>query len=299
MRSPEFFIVGAPKCGTTFLAQYLSKHPQVFVAAGEPHYFGSDLRFTTRRISLEEYLALFKSADSSQAAGEKSPHYLFSDRAATEIKAFCPAAKIIIMLRDPVDMIWSLHGQKLRSLNEDIADLEEALAAEDERSRGLRIPDTNVFPRGLLYTQVARFAPQVARFLDVFPREQVRVWLFDDLTADADGLLDRVIGFLGVPARERERVLPVNPARALKSRRVQRLMLRPPRAVSAGARMLLPRRVRRGVFRAVSSMNTGPDERGAMPRELRRTLGRRFEADVRELEALLGLDLSAWIASWQ
>src|SRR3954468_1950993 len=115
MPSPSFFIVGAPKCGTTSLNDYLRQHPRIFIPERkELHYFGSDLTFLkTQRPTREEYLAHFAAAQPQQIAGEASVWYLYSQLAAREIHDFCREAKFIIMLRNPVDMMHSLHSQYL------------------------------------------------------------------------------------------------------------------------------------------------------------------------------------------
>src|SRR5665647_751711 len=112
LKRPDFFIVGAPKCGTTAMNNYLAQHPDVFMAQKEIHYFGSDLKMRVK-VSESEYLNYFQNAEEKKLIGEASVWYLFSEKAAAEIKAFSPQAKIIIMLRDPIDVLHSLHSQHL------------------------------------------------------------------------------------------------------------------------------------------------------------------------------------------
>src|SRR5438034_3527344 len=113
MKIPGFFIVGAPKCGTTAMNDYLAGHPDIFMAKKEIHYFGSDLEIKQKKLSGEEYLDFFKEGEHKYIVGESSVWYLYSKNAAAEIKAFSPGAKIIIMLRNPVDMLPSLHSQHI------------------------------------------------------------------------------------------------------------------------------------------------------------------------------------------
>ncbi|NLF38083.1 sulfotransferase, partial [bacterium] len=105
MRLPDFFIVGAPKSGTTALHAYLGRHPSIFVPARkEPHFFGSDIVSPAFVRDRDAYLSLFAGATTEARVGEASIWYLYSKRAAREIKEFNPDARIIIMLRNPVDM---------------------------------------------------------------------------------------------------------------------------------------------------------------------------------------------------
>src|SRR5512141_2214266 len=97
-RQPDFFIVGAPKCGTTAMNGYLRQHPQIFMPERKDiSYFGSDLKFGRSRITKEEYLSLFRNANGAFRIGESSVWYLYSKTAAEEIKSFAPSASIIVM----------------------------------------------------------------------------------------------------------------------------------------------------------------------------------------------------------
>lgn len=131
-------------------------------------FFGSDLNFKNTimlppdmfRVDRETYLSWFKDVKDAKRMGEASVWYLYSKKAAEQIKEFSPEAQIIIMLRNPVDMLYSLHGQFLYDLNKDIEDFEEALKAEEDRKRWLRIPSTAYLPEALYYREVARFSEQ-------------------------------------------------------------------------------------------------------------------------------------------
>ena len=111
---PDFFIVGAPKCGTTALYEYLRQHPAVFMPFHkEPLFFGDDLTRRYGRLTLHDYMRLFKDAKPGQRVGEASAWYLYSRSAAAEIKAYAPDAQIIVMVRNPVDMMYAEHSQVL------------------------------------------------------------------------------------------------------------------------------------------------------------------------------------------
>ena len=127
IRLPDFFIVGAPKCGTSALASYLRSHPKILVSpVKEPNYFCFDapaLRVIDR---LETYGRLFARARPDQICGEASTAYLFSDEAVPAILDAVPAAQIIVMVRNPLDMVVSHHSQKLYALEENEPDFETA-----------------------------------------------------------------------------------------------------------------------------------------------------------------------------
>src|SRR5882672_4936026 len=110
---PEFFIVGAPKCGTTSLYAYLSRHPAVFMPrVKEPFFFCSDIQTTSMVRSLDDYCALFALAPLGSMRGEASTLYLFSEVAIPRIMALRPDAKILVMLRNPSDAAYSFHQQR-------------------------------------------------------------------------------------------------------------------------------------------------------------------------------------------
>ena len=199
---PNFFIVGAPKCGTTSLHEYLQRHPEIFMPFfKEPHFFGSDLegsRFRQFRAKPERYLKLFRDARGEKRIGESSPWYLTSERAAAEIQAYDPAAKIIIMLRNPIDMMYSMWSQFRYSGNEQIETFEEALAAEADRQAGRRIRRVAHCVTGLRYREMTRFARQVPRYFERFGRENVKIIIFDDFRSDTPAVFRDVLAFLEV-----------------------------------------------------------------------------------------------------
>ena len=199
-KKPDFFIVGAPKCGTTSLSRYLGQHPEIFIPKlKEPNYFGRDLvtRPKKARMELEDYLNLFENTN-KKICGEASTWYLYSQTAAQEIHNFNPNAKIIIMLRNPVDFLHSYHSQCLRTLEEDIQDFKLALEAESERLTGEKTPKNCIRPTALLYSQVVDFAPQVKRYFDVFGRDRVKVILLEDIKKDVTKVYQESLDFLNV-----------------------------------------------------------------------------------------------------
>jgi hypothetical protein len=117
MPIPDFFIVGAFKSGTTALYDYLRLHPQVFMPFHkEPLFFGDDLSRRYGRMTRAQYEALFADAKAGQRVGEASAWYLYSRSAAREIRGASPQAQIIVMLRNPVDVMYAQHSQLLFNL---------------------------------------------------------------------------------------------------------------------------------------------------------------------------------------
>jgi GrpB-like predicted nucleotidyltransferase (UPF0157 family) len=282
MRRPDFFIVGAPRCGTTSMYTYLRQHPQVFGSAHkEPHFFGSDLTplpgaIRDRRL----YLELFAAAGGRARAGEASVYYLASARAAAEIRELAPAARILIMLREPAQMAWSLYSLYRRTGNEDLPSFAAALDAEPERRERRRVPPGAYFPEGLLYSEMVRHAPKVERYLEVFGREQVHCILFDDFVRDTAGVYRRTLEFLGVDPGFQAELDPRRAKQVLRLQAVRELRRTPPE---------VQRRMQLAAMRQHET--TGGPPLAPQPAACLRQL---LAADVARLGALLGRDLGAW-----
>jgi hypothetical protein len=298
MPSPSFFIVGAPKCGTTSLNDYLRQHPGIFIPERkELHYFGSDLTFfKTQRPTREEYLAHFAPAQPQQIAGEASVWYLYSQLAANEIHDFCPTAKIIIMLRNPVDMMHSLHSQFLYESNEDLADFAAALAAEQDRSQGRRLPPESNYREGLLYRSVASYTDQVRRYLDVFGREQVHVIDFDEFSRDTPRVFAEVLQFLGVDPSFRCQFEVRNPNKQVVSKSLHNF-LNNPSSIAILLGRLIPTAIRRGIVSRLKKANSKAAPRPPLDAELRARLEVEFAPQIQQLGKLMGRDFSKWLAS--
>ena len=292
-RKPDFFIVGAPKCGTTSLHRWLVGHPQVFmpVRPKEPHYFGADLRAGTGMLfpdDLGAYLALFDSdaARAARRAGEASTTYLEEPDAPARIGAFNPGARIVVMLRDPVEMIASLHSMRVSQGLERMTDLRDALA--DERSRpGFGIVGDQSSVR---YRDRVRFTVTLPRWFEVFGRERVHVIVLDDVAADPAREFRSILEFLDVdpsyspPTFERynEREWP----RSLLLARLQARLRRP--WTRNGPR---DRLVRRG-YHLLGRANRVRGVRKQMTTDVRNQLREEFSPEVEELSRLLERDLT-------
>jgi hypothetical protein len=289
---PNFFIVGAPRCGTTAMYDYLRQHPDIFMPyRKEPVYFGADLTKRLPYLDEEGYLKLFSASNGEARVGEATVWYLYSQTAPREIEAFSPDARIIIMLRDPVDMIHSLHSHWLFTGNEEIGDFEEALAAEADRRSGRRLPRNVRRPEGLQYRSVGRYANHVKRYLDTFGRDRVHIIVYDDFSASPNDEYRATLEFLGVDPTFEADFSVVNQNKSFRSARIQRL-LSADRFRSITSR--LPGPAYHAVRRALKRVNMRPESRPALDQALRTGLASEFQSDVDQLERLIDRDLSAW-----
>jgi hypothetical protein len=300
-RKPDFFIVGAPKCGTTAMDHYLAVHPDVFMARKEMHFFGSDLRFGPQfyRRDPTAYLAEFNTANGRRRAGEASVWYLFSERAAAEIKAFNPDARIIIMLRNPVEMLHSLYYQFRFDGNEHLPAFAEAIAAENDRRAGRRLGRQHYFAQGLVYRDDARFTRQVERYFRVFGRDRVQVIIYDDFAADTDAVYRRTLEFLDLaPLPIKNGATVINGNKHVKHPALHAFLNDPSvRRALLAVRPWLPQPVFAALGKTearLRKLNTVPAARQPLAPELRRRLDEEFAPEVERLSALLGRDLTGW-----
>ncbi|MGH8023357.1 MAG: sulfotransferase family protein [Limisphaerales bacterium] len=302
-KNPDFYIVGAPKCGTTALAEYLARHPDIYMLPKEMHFFGSDLHFGRQfyRRDLEGYNAALAGWNGQARIGEGSVWYLFSTRAAAEIKAFSPEARILILLRDPASMLYSLYYQFLYDGNEYLPSFEEALEAEEDRAMGRRLGRLAYLPQALAYRSTACFTEQVRRYFEVFGRERVHVIIYDDLAADTAGTYRAVLNFLGISRQ----IPPAGEGKtgsiSVKSPVLRSIMNDPlVRGTAIALRRWLPRPIFTVVQRLgdrISSINRRSVRRPELAAPTRLSLQKHFAPEIERLSALLGRDLTHWSTS--
>src|SRR6266404_3544692 len=271
---PNFFIIGAPKCGTTSLARYLGGHPHVFITTPkEPCYFSRSL--TVDRLQrrskawdrdLDGYLHLFDRAkEQHRLRGDATTRNLRCEAALLEIRALVPGARLIVMLRDPTEMVPSWHAQKLHERQEVEYDLERAWRLEESRGRGENLPPRLKATDALLYSQVPRLGTQVERLLEIFPREQVHTIFMDDLRRDPRSVYLRTLEFLGLSDDGRQDFEVHNKRRNSQGGILSALGFRKPQ---------IP----------VSTISP----------QFADELRRHFVGEVEKLERILGRDLQSW-----
>ncbi len=304
-RLPDFFIVGQAKSGTTALYAMLRTHPQIYMPdVKEPRFLASDLRdrfhipaTSTVPDTLEEYLALFAPAGAQQLAGEASPTYLTSRTAARAIAELQPAARIIAILRDPASFVHSLHAQFVQAHVETERDLRKALALEQDRRQGKRVPRGSHRPNVLLYSEHVRYVEQLRRYRALFAPEQLLVLIYDDFQRDNEATVRRIWRFLGVDENVSLDPRQANPSIRVRAQPLHRFVHALaagsgpiPHAAQASVRALAPRGMSRS--RAVAIRDRlffaaprPPDD--TLMLELRR----RFKPEVVALSEDLGRDL--------
>lgn len=295
---PDFLILGAAKAGTTALFGALSRHPGVFCTAQkEPRFFayagsppswpGREGERTARQIVSEEgdYRALFAGCPPGSVAGEASAEYLSNQRAPAVAYQYVPRARLIAILRHPVERAYSQYLHSRHEGVEPLATFEAAWAAEDERiAQGWRAI-WQLRTRGF-------YGRQLTRWLELFPREQLLILFYEDWLQRPEQVLDLVWQHLGVeslthPVVRRENVSSRQPRWAwLHHQMVGDNRLR------RWAQHRLPLAVRDAITHSIAGVNLkkGPP----LDPTLRARLAVVYHADLERVEALTERDLTAW-----
>jgi hypothetical protein len=301
MKKPNFFIVGAPRCGTTALFHYLGTHPNIYVSpVKEPQYFCPDLTDPRYMYAKRhEYLGLFEACQAHHLAiGEATPKYLRSSVAVENILKFDASARLIVMLRNPVEMIHSYHAKKLSSNQETEPDFERAWRLQDERAREeVQFPVRGYRLKQLQYGEVGKLGTQLDRLLRIAPRQQVKVIQFDDFIDDTRAVYEDVLAFLGVPNDGRDSFPRVNESKTARLGWFARFVSSSPfpfNMLRWGLRRILGWKTSRALVHRLRRMNLQPQQRQPLSREFHEELVRYFDEEVRLLEELLGRDLSHW-----
>ena len=283
------------------MVRYLRAHPDVFMAVKELHFFGQDLRLRMPfyRHNSQEYLAEFQSCNGQRRIGEASVWYLFSNQAAEEIARFNPDARIIIMLREPTEMLYSLYHEFRFLGDEQLPSFAAALAAEAERKAGREICRFACFAQGLAYREAARYADQVKRYLDVFGRERVHVIIYDELVADPCKTYKKTLEFLGVdPSYRPENFQVVNSNKSVRSPALRAILKEPLLHSSLAAiRPWLPRSILLGLRQLgvlLWQLNTRFESRPPLDPGLRSELRGEFAGEIERLSEMLDQDLTHW-----
>lgn len=287
MVKPNFFIIGAPKCGTTAMSEYLRSHPDVFFSnPKEPHYFSNDLVTKYRVSSESEYLSLFSGASGKKVIGEGSVHYLQSKTALRKIMEFNPSARFVAMVRNPVDLAYSWHSEARYTEGETVKNFMEAWRLQPDRIAGNGIPSGCKDSRLLHYSEVASVGDQLCRAIETVGRDRIKIIIFDDFIHDSRVVYRDVLDFLGLDDDGRDSFPVINDSKIVKSEKMMRL-----------GHFVARTKKRFGITSGtglLEFLNVSKKKREALPVDFRRELVAHFLPQVEKVEALLGRQLPAW-----
>jgi hypothetical protein len=297
---PDFFIVGAPKAGTTSLTKWLRMHPDIFFCRPkEPFFWSTDyprLRAHRGFDTRSAYEELYSSAEARNALhrGDGSTTYLYSETAVPDILREIPAARFLVCLRNPVDLLASWHRTQLIALNEDERDFAKAWS----RSLDGRLPGADFLdPKRVDYQLMGRLGAAVQRLLDRVPAQQVCFVVFEDLATRPSVVWESITRFLDVSADPAPDFTAHNPSTKMyRSHLLHRVKHRPPKMLAAPMRVIRKRSKRSAnpEWRRLRHLLWRSEARPELSDALRQELADYFAADVELLGTLIGKDLSAW-----
>ncbi len=290
---PHFFIVGSAKCGTTALFEYLRQHPAIFMPSmKEPKYFCTDLKTIGGIRNYEDYMSLFDTAPAGCTTGEASTWYVYSKVAIERIMAHNPDAKIIMMLRYPVDAAYSLYMAAWRYRHENFASFEDAWRVQEARLSGLHMPANWPDPLTLQYGAMYLYAPQVRRLMDHVPAKQRHFIIYEEFFSDPRRHYDEILRFLDLAPHPGTAFPKVNAAIGPRSAWFDTMLRKPPRWLKLLYSPIRPLARAAGLTpQLLWKMNSVATEKTAMRPEFRAELRRYYADDIGELETLLGRNL--------
>ncbi len=298
---PSFIIIGAGRSGTTSLFHYLAQHKQICMSpVKETNYFAYeenelnaqsdeweaiDLLFPVK--TEKEYFALFDSAGPDCATGEASPLYLYAPGTAERIKRALPDARIVVILRNPVDRAYSNYMGCARDARERRT-FDEAIDAEMAGAAGRRLDGIHN------YLRAGYYARNLKSYFDQFKRDRIAIFLYEDFVKDPAALLRQLFRFLDVDhAFIPDTSIRYNATGLPRSRFLHHLM-----SESAAARWVKRHAGNpRGklLMKCALSLQRGNLKKGKLSSSMRAGLTVLFREDIVELQALIGRDLTRWL----
>ncbi len=297
-RIPDFYVIGASKCGTTALSDYLRRHPNVcFARTKEPHFFAEDRPTQRADLTLEEYWRRnfsYYNPTKHLITGEGSGTYYTSNVAIPRILQLNPSAKFIYMVRNPVDMVHSWYNDLRYSSSEEL-ELEDAWDLQNIRAQGKSIPKFCPDPFILQYRALASLGSRLEFLKGVIPPEQLKVILLDDFSRDTRAVYEGTLKFLNLPSDGRSEFPLVNGSKAPRSLLLSRISASYPRWLYNGVREFKHLTGLNHIqLNVIAKLNSKPAPKTPLSSPFRQRLQTEFEPEIQLLERLLDRDLSHW-----
>lgn len=301
MTMPNFLIIGAAKSGSTALYSYLNQHPEIYMSPiKEAKFFSYEDEAITYKgpndlnqgyfTDLKSYQSLFSGVSNEIAVGEASPYYLYIPGSAYRINKHIPNAKLIAILRNPIDRAYS-HFRSYIIRNEPIADFNQAILAETERIYN------NWSPRWY-YKQQGFYYKQLKPYFELFDRNQIKIYLYEDFADNMTGVLADIFSFLSVdesfqPHIQKRHNVTNSPRNLFLHHLVS------PIGKNKGRNFLqksLPKNVYSHVRRRIENANLRAKP-VALSKKSRLKLIDIYKEDIHQLQDLIGQDCLHWLSN--
>lgn len=265
------------------------KEPHFFAYEGETLTFrgpGDDWLNEAAVTTTEEYQSLFEEAPEDAVTGESSAMYLYEEEVSERIDSYCPDSQLIAVLRDPVERAYSSYMHLRRDGREPIGSFEEAVAAEERRIEQGWAPLWH-------YTRMSEYADQVQRFQLFEERDQLHVFLFEDLVENTDRVVQEIFRLIGVDETfDPDTEVKYNPSGIATSQAVHDFISQP-HSLKEWIKPLIPTSIRSKIARSLKRLNL--KSKPELSPRVRRKLISHFRSDIFELQDNIQRDLSGWL----
>lgn len=306
---PGFFIVGAAKSGTTSLYNYLRQHTEVYFSPiKEPNFFSDDIdiskfsaiykrntfldtqKYFSNKVledlsitfvrDDDDYERLFELGNESKIRGEASTSYLYSKNAAKNIYNYNSQSKIIVILRNPIERAFSHYKMALRSGHTKL-NFKDAIEKDlNTKSKGWGISE--------LFIDLGLYYDQLKRYYEVFPKEQIKVFLFTDFKDSVDSVLQDCFEFLGVSNIQIKDKSIYNPAKSPKHGRLNYYVTR------VGLKNVLKKLIPESGINTIKKALFRSDISKLSERDFKFLINV-YEDDIKKTANIINRDLSSWL----
>ncbi|MDJ0898378.1 MAG: sulfotransferase [Xenococcus sp. MO_188.B8] len=297
---PNFLLIGAQKAGTTALSHYMKQHSQIYISpikepgffdfeGQKPNFLGPGDRELFSHVStdIESYRRLFQGVSNEIAIGEATTWYLYSSRAPERIQYYIPNVKLIVILRNPVDRAYSAYLHVIRDGRELITDFAQALLEEETRIN-------QNWEYLWHYKQMGFYYAQLKRYFDLFNKNQIRVYLYEDLKDNPVALMQDICRFLNVdetlitgsPPRRNVSGIPKNKFLDYLLKKQNFKWLKTP------FKLFLSSKMRENIIVNLNNKNLIKPQ---ISPAARIQLAKMYREDILKLQELIERDLSSWL----
>lgn len=300
MTLPNFFIIGAAKSGTSSLYMYLKQHPDIYMSpVKEPHFFSFDTKSKITKgpgdliyksiTDFIEYQHLFDGVRGEKAIGEASTSYLYRPEAPNRIHDIVPKSKLIVILRNPVDRAFSAYMHVVRDRRETSNDFLEALSKEAERKANGWEPIWH-------FTSVGHYYEQLERYYKLFSKDQIQIFLYEELKTNQALLLKEIFNFLDVDSTfVPESSVNYNVTGEQKSKTIYSLtqwLFTKPNPIRWFSRQIFPDIWRGNVANRIRQRNLKQQQISSQARQQLQDL---YRDEILSLQELINKDISCWL----
>jgi len=297
---PSFYVIGAPRCGSTTVCNTLKRNPRIsFSVPKETHFLHKDWSDQTVEAWRRTYVTRYhpRLGPQHQAMGDGSVSYMFNPDTIRRALQFDPRARFIAVLRNPVEMLQSYHLRLLYLLDEDVEDFATAWSLQESRARGENVPKRCREPLLLQYGDIGRFGMHMQRVIDIAGRQRCLVVLFEDLVQRPRDTYRRILDFIGVDDDGGGEFRRKRQSLSFRSHSLQRLLMNPPHWVLRGVQAMSIKHIPhlKRWRKKLKRINNRPVEHSPLSVETRAMLRRHFAPDIERLGALLDRNLDHWL----